>query len=128
LQGIDVRLLTPGIPDKKMVYQLTRLNYGPLLRSGVRIYEYTPGFVHQKMFVADDEDAAIGTINLDYRSLYLHMENGTFIAGNSSVGAMRQDFADSIAVSHEVTCAEWEKWRKRKLIPWALLRLVAPLL
>ncbi|MDF2801616.1 MAG: cardiolipin synthase, partial [Anaerocolumna sp.] len=76
-RGIDVRIVTPGIPDKKIVYRLTRSNYAPLIKSGVRIYEYTPGFIHAKSYVCDDELAVVGTINMDYRSLYLHFECGT---------------------------------------------------
>ncbi len=128
MQGIDVRILTPGIPDKKLVYQLTRMNYGILLKAGVKVYEYTPGFLHQKMFVADDVAATIGTINLDYRSLYLHMENGTFMAGTSNIVNMKQDFLDSIGVSKEITYAEWKDWKKRKWLLWSLLSLAAPLL
>jgi len=128
MQGIDVRILTPGIPDKKIVYELTRLNYGPLLKAGVRVYEYTPGFLHQKMFLADDNAATIGTINLDYRSLYLHMENGTFMAGLSSLFLMKQDFLDTIRVSREITYDEWRLWKKKKWLLWSLLSLAAPLL
>lgn len=126
--GVDVRLLVPGIPDKKAVYQLTQSNYGPLLEKGVRIYEYTPGFVHQKMFVSDDELAIVGTINLDYRSLYLHMENGTLLIGCHCIGGMKRDFVDSFALSHEVSLGEFNKRKKRKWLLWALLKLVGPLL
>lgn len=128
LEGLDVRILTPGIPDKKAVYSLTRMNYGRLLEAGVRIYEYTPGFVHQKMFVVDGEMATVGTVNLDYRSLYLHMENGTFMTGCRAIKHMERDFLDTIKVSHEVTLPEWKKMRRTHRIRWFLLRLVAPLL
>jgi cardiolipin synthase len=128
MQGIDVRVLTPGTPDKKLVYELTRLNYGPLLKAGVRVYEYTPGFLHQKMFIADDKAATIGTINLDYRSLYLHMENGTFMAGTNSLALMKRDFLDTIGASREITYAEWKLWKKKKWLLWSLLSLAAPLL
>lgn len=77
-RGIDVRLVTPGIPDKRMVYSLTRSYYEPLIRAGVRIYEYTPGFIHAKSYLVDDEIGVVGTINMDYRSLYLHMEDAVF--------------------------------------------------
>ena len=126
--GVDIRLLTPGIPDKKTVYELTRSEYGALLKAGVRIYEYTPGFVHQKMFVSDDKWATEGTINLDYRSLYLHVENGTFLVGSKAVAAMKEDFLSTLKVSHEVTKEEYEKMKRRKKALWVLLRLVAPLL
>lgn len=128
LQGVDVRILTPGVPDKKTVYQLTRCNYGDLLHAGVKIFEYTPGFVHQKMFVADDLLATIGTINLDYRSLYLHQECATFLAGNRCIGTMKQDFIDTLQVSHEVTLEEWTRWSHHQAVTWALLKLIAPLL
>lgn len=128
LEGTDVRLLTPHIPDKKAVFQLTRSYYGHLLKKGVRIYEYTPGFVHEKMFVSDDEVATVGTINLDYRSLYLHFENGTLIVGNSSILKMKQDLLDSFSVSHEVNYEEWLSWKKKKNLFWCFLRLLAPFL
>jgi cardiolipin synthase A/B len=127
-EGLDIRLLVPGVPDKRRIFQLTRLNYGPLLAAGVKIYEYTPGFVHQKMFVSDDTIATDGTINLDYRSLYLHLECGTLIMKSRAVDNMKQDFLATIEVSHEVTLEEWKGWRKKKAFEWALLRLLAPLL
>ena len=126
--GVDVRLLTPGIPDKKAVYELTRSEYGPLLKAGVKIYEYTPGFVHQKMFVSDDKWATEGTINLDYRSLYLHLENGTFIVGSRAVKDMKDDFLLTIEKSRQVTSEEYRKMKAKKKFLWVLLRLVAPLL
>ncbi|MCH3910111.1 MAG: cardiolipin synthase [Bacilli bacterium] len=128
LQGTDVRILVPGVPDKKLVFQLTKSNYGPLLQAGVKIYEYTPGFVHQKMVIVDDTMATEGTINMDYRSLYLHLECGTFLAKNRAIGTMKQDFLDTIGVSHEVSFDEWKKWRKKRFVLWTLLRLVGPLL
>jgi cardiolipin synthase A/B len=127
-QGVDTIILTPGIPDKKAVYELTRRSYGSLLSAGVKIYEYTPGFVHQKMFVSDDVIATDGTINLDYRSLFLHLECGTFLVGCHAIANMKQDFIDTIAVSHEVTLAEWEGWHRKKRLWWAILSLLAPLL
>jgi cardiolipin synthase len=84
-RGVDVRSVTPGIADKKVVYRLTRSNYAPLLNAGVRIYEYTPGFIHAKSYVCDDEFAVVGTINMDYRSLYLHFECGTFMYRTDSI-------------------------------------------
>ena len=84
-RGVDVRIITPGIPDKKMVYSVTRSFYHNLVKHGVRIYEWTPGFCHAKMSVADDKMATCGTINLDYRSLYHHFENGCFLADCDAV-------------------------------------------
>lgn len=128
LQGVDVRILTPHIPDKKQVFMLTQSYYGELLDAGVKIYEYTPGFVHQKAFVFDDVGAIIGTINLDYRSLYLHMENAVYLTGGSSIGDIKKDFLDTFSQSHQVTLEEWHKLKKKYGLVWPLLRIVAPLL
>lgn len=84
-KGVDVRIITPGIPDKKMVFLLTQSYYKQLIEAGVRVYEYTPGFVHSKTFVCDDEIATVGTINLDYRSLYLHFECGVWMYQSQAV-------------------------------------------
>jgi len=104
---VDVRIVTPGIPDKKTVFRLTRANYGPLLKAGVRIYEYTPGFIHAKSMVCDDETAVVGTINLDYRSLYLHFENAVYFSHCPAVGALKKDclavFKESKKISLEDT-------------------------
>lgn len=90
--GEDVRIITPGIPDKKLIFSVTRSYYARLAAGGVQIYEYTPGFIHAKQFVADDKAAAVGTINLDYRSLYLHFENGCWFCGCQAVQDVRADF------------------------------------
>ena len=102
-RGVDVRIITPGIPDKKMVYSVTRSFYNALAKNGVRIYEWTPGFCHCKMAVADDAVATCGTINLDYRSLYHHFENGCLMAGCHAVTEIREDFEETMAQSKEVT-------------------------
>ncbi len=102
-RGVDVRIITPGIPDKKMVYNVTRSYYSALVRGGVRIYEYTPGFVHAKQCVCDDKMATCGTINLDYRSLYHHFENGCFFAFCGAVDDMKADFRQTFDQSREVT-------------------------
>lgn len=126
--GIDVRLVTPHIPDKKAVFNLTRSYYGNLLRAGVRIYEYTPGFVHEKTFCVDDSMATCGTINLDYRSLYLHLECGTLLVGCPCIKNIRRDFDDTFALCHEVSYGEWSRWRIRNQGYWSLLRVIDPLL
>ena len=127
-RGVDVRIVTPGIPDKKMIYSLTRSYYSRLAQNGVRIYEYTPGFSHAKLFVSDDRVATCGTINLDYRSLYHHLENGCLFAFCPTVMDVRRDFAQTLPQCKEVT---WTyggdrpaPMRFRQLV----LRLVAPLL
>ena len=127
-RGVDVRIITPGIPDKKLIYSITRSFYGELVRNGVRIYEWTPGFCHAKMSVADDEMATCGTINLDYRSLYHHFENGCFLAGCGTVLAIRDDFKATMEQCKEVTSL-YETSKSRMLgIKQLFLRLFAQLL
>ncbi len=99
MRGVDVRIVTPGVPDKKMIYRLTRANYGILLKAGVKIYEYTPGFIHAKSLVVDDESAVVGTINFDYRSLYLHFEDGVYFSGCQAVEDVKRDCEETFAVS-----------------------------
>lgn len=93
--GIDVRLITPGIADKKLVNLLTKSYYDKLIEAGVKIYEYTPGFVHAKIFVSDDETAVVGTINLDYRSLAHHFENAIWMYKTDIVADIKKDFLDT---------------------------------
>ena len=101
--GLDVRIITPHVPDKRYVHTVTRSCYEQLIKSGVRIYEYTPGFIHSKVFWVDGEYATVGTINLDYRSLYLHFENGVFLYGNSCIADIHEDFQRTFACSQEIT-------------------------
>ena len=103
MRGVDVRIVTPGIPDKAMVYRLTRANYALLMKAGVRIYEYTPGFIHAKSMLCDDECAVVGTINLDYRSLYHHFENAVYFSGCDAVTDLKRDCEETFAISHECT-------------------------
>ena len=127
-RGVDVRIITPGIPDKKLIYAVTRSYYSALVRSGVRIFEYTPGFCHCKMAVVDGRAAVCGTINLDYRSLYHHFENGCVIYDDPVVGEIRRDFDDMMAQSREVT-EKYRTGRSSVLRIWQLiLRLFAPLM
>ncbi len=103
MRGVDVRIVTPGIPDKKMVYRLTRANYALLIKAGVRIYEYTPGFLHAKSMLCDGESAVVGTINLDYRSLYHHFENAVYFSGCEAVADLQRDCEETFALSRERT-------------------------
>lgn len=125
-RGVDVRLITPGIPDKKTVFALTRSHYDQLIRGGVKIYEYTPGFVHAKSFVCDDEVATVGTINLDYRSLYLHFECGVYFYQSSLIADLKQDF---LATQDKCTAAQLSRRRFGLFsgLFYAILRLLAPL-
>ena len=102
-RGVDVRIVTPGIPDKKLIYSVTRSFYHELVKDGVRIYEWTPGFCHAKMSVADDCMATCGTINLDYRSLYHHFENGCFMTDCDVVLDIRNDLQETMKECREVT-------------------------
>ena len=127
-RGVDVRLLTPHIPDKKAVFNLTRSFYGSLIKAGVKVYEYTPGFVHEKTFICDSKMATVGTINLDYRSLFLHLECGTFMVGCSCIKDMEKDFLDTLGESEQITYARWYRWRDRQYWYWAVLRILGPFL
>ncbi len=126
-RGVDVRIITPGIPDKKIVYQITRSYYGQLIKGGVRIFEYDPGFVHAKVFVSDDKVATVGTVNLDYRSLYLHFENSTYLYGSEKIADIRNDLQSMIEEGHEVTLKEASHGPITEFL-LSVLRLFAPLM
>jgi cardiolipin synthase len=118
--GIDVRIVTPGIPDKKMVNLLTKYNYGRLLEGGVRVYEYTPGFIHIKNLITRD-CGIIGTINLDYRSLFLHYECGAMVWDREFIAEAEADFHRIFECSREITFEEWKKRPKwDKIRQWVL--------
>ena len=127
-RGVDVRIITPGIPDKKLVYMITRSYYQQLHRAGVKIYEYRPGFLHAKSIVSDDDTAVVGTINMDFRSFFLHFECATCFYNSSVVAAVKQDIMETINVSRRID----DEWLRR--VPWirsimaSVLRLFAPLL
>ena len=126
-RGVDVRIVIPGIPDKKIVYTLSESHIEPLVKSGVKVYKYTPGFVHAKVFVSDDKIATVGTINMDYRSLYLHFECGCYMENVDVIPDIKKDLIDTIDQSHEVT----KKEITPNLLKWiwqALLSLIAPLM
>ena len=128
LSGIDVRIMTPFIPDKKLVNACTKSFYGQLLEAGIKIYEYKPGFIHSKIIVSDDEVATIGTVNFDFRSFYLNYECGIWICKTEEELKIKQDFIDNIEKCQEI---KLEIWKKRKLdvkITEAILRLISPLL
>ena len=127
-RGVDVRIVTPGIPDKKLVYRVTRSYYAQLASAGVRIFEYTPGFLHAKQCVSDDVTATVGTINLDYRSLYFHFENGVFLHRCEAVRKVREDFEDIFPVCREVTEQYAKKQSAAMKFGQCVLRLIAPLL
>ena len=101
--GVDVRIMTPYHWDKRIVHFTTRSYYRELIRAGVKIYEYTPGFLHSKTFVCDDEIATVGSANMDFRSLYLQFECGAFFCGTNVVGEVRDDFLQTVSVCKAIT-------------------------
>lgn len=108
-RGVDVRIITPKIPDKKKVYKLTQYNYGPLLGGGVRIYEYTPGFIHSKV-IMNESSALVGTVNMDYRSFYLHFENAVWISEKEILADIYDDFENTFMISETIS---YESWKNR---------------
>ena len=127
-RGVDVRVFTPGIPDKKVIYGVTRSYYSGLVRQGVRVYEYTPGFLHAKQMLCDEDTATVGTINMDYRSLYHHFECAAYLYGGPTVGDVERDFQRTLEQCRRVTP---ETIRHEKLgykLGGSLMKLVAPLL
>ncbi|MGI6153030.1 MAG: cardiolipin synthase, partial [Christensenellaceae bacterium] len=126
--GVDVRITTPHIPDKKVVFLLTRANYKPLLEAGVKIYEYTPGFMHAKSYVCDDQFAVIGTINTDYRSLFLHFECAAFMYGTSSVMALKHDYIKTLDVCTQVTMQDVQRTPWHQKAAQYILKIFAPLI
>jgi len=125
--GVDVRIMTPHIPDKKLIFMTTKSYFGELIAGGVKVYEYTNGFVHSKTFVADDEVASVGTANLDFRSLYMHFECGAMLYNTDSVLSVRDDFLKTLEVCREIT-AEDCKTNIFVRIFRSILRLFAPIM
>ena len=126
-RGVDVRIIVPGVPDKKIIYGVTKSFFNVLMKDGVKIYTYTPGFMHSKVFISDDIRAVVGTLNLDYRSLYLHFENGIYLENNSEIKVIKKDLENSLQESKLVD----KKGNKHNFINevWqAILRLIAPLM
>ena len=127
MRGVDVRIVTPAIPDKKIVYRMTRANYDVLMQAGVKIYEYTPGFIHAKSMLCDNESAVVGTINLDYRSLYHHFENAVYFSGCEAIKDMERDYEEVFAVSRLLTEKDARKTVFGKMLD-AILRVFETLL
>lgn len=127
-RGVEVIILMPHIPDKKYAFALAKTHYPELIRAGVHIYEYTPGFVHAKMFVADDREAVVGTVNLDYRSLYLHFECGAYFYDNPAVGSVEKDIQETLQKSQLITIEDCRHEKLTVKLGGKLLRLFAPLM
>ncbi len=127
MRGVDVRIVTPFIPDKKLIQIVTRGAYPDLLEAGVKIYEYTPGFIHSKNVISDDELAVVGTINFDYRSLVHHYENAVLMYQTESIADIKQDFEDLFDISKEISLETLQNsWYQRLLKE--IMQLFAPLL
>ena len=126
--GVDVRILVPGIPDKKIVYEVTKSNFEPLIRAGVRIYEYTPGFIHGKVCLSDDTNALVGTVNMDNRSYYVNYECGVWMRGTDCLASIKKDFESMFEVSHQVTLEECQAVKKPVRFYRDVLKLFSPIL
>ena len=125
--GIDVRIITPGIPDKKIVNEVTKAYYNDLIENGVKIYEYSKGFIHAKTFLVDDKIATVGTVNLDYRSLYLHFECGVLMYKTECIKDIKEDLEETISISKQVLIDDTKVGLFRSL-KRAILRLFSPLM
>lgn len=127
-RGVEVVIIMPHIPDKWYAFLLAKTYYPELLEAGVHIYEFTPGFVHAKVFVSDDEKAVVGTINLDYRSLYLHFECGVFMYRNSEIKHIEQDVQNTLEKCQKIDISYVKKQKPHKKLMGRVLRLIAPLM
>ncbi len=127
-RGVDVKIILPGIPDKKMAYALAKSHYKALIDAGVKIYEYTPGFVHAKVFVSDDQKAVIGTIILDYRSLYHHFECATYLYHVDCISKIETDFEDTLVKCQEVTHDTIKHEKLFYKVMGSVMKFVAPLM
>ncbi len=127
-RGVEVSLILPGVPDKLAPYALAKSHYSALLEAGVKVYEYTPGFIHAKSFVADDTEAVVGTINLDYRSLYHHFECAAYCYESPCIADIEKDFEETVKKCRRVTKENiWQGYKHLKPIAF-LLKVIAPLL
>ena len=127
IRGVDVRIIIPHIPDKKIVFGMTKSVCQQLAEAGVKIYEYTPGFIHAKVYIADDKCAIIGTMNLDYRSLAHNFENGVWIYNDKAVLDMKQDFIDTMNNSEQISSSKPKRRLISKLV-YVLVKIFSPLL
>lgn len=127
-RGVEVKLILPGIPDKQIPYALAKTHYASLLGSGVEIYEYTPGFVHAKVFVSDDKEAVVGTINLDYRSLYHHFECATYMYGVDCIPEIETDFQSTVAQCRAVTPVTIRHEKLMLKLTGFIMKVLAPLM
>ena len=128
LAGVDVRIIIPRVPDKKTVYFTTKSFVPILIKAGVKVYTYSPGFIHAKMMIVDDERAFIGTCNMDYRSFYLHYEDGALLYNVDSIADMKADFIATQGVSKHMTHEEVNDVTLATRFMRSVLRLIAPMM
>lgn len=126
--GVDVRIIMPHIPDKKAVFAVARTYYPQLIKSGVKIYEYTPGFVHAKTFLADDEVAVVGTVNLDFRSMYLHYECASLFYKTEGIQDIKADFKDTFSKCQQITMKDYYKFSVGQKVLGRICRIIGPLI
>lgn len=126
--GVDVRIIMPHIPDKKGVLAVGRTYYPQLIKSGVKIYEYTPGFVHAKTFLADDEIAVVGTVNLDFRSMYLHYECASLFYKTEGIDDIKADFSDMFTKCQQITMKDYYKFSIWQKLIGRIFRIIGPLI
>lgn len=127
-RGVEVALILPGIPDKRVPYALAKTHYASLLASGVKIFEYTPGFVHAKLCISDTREAVVGTINMDYRSLYHHFECATYMYNTDCISEMEADYQDTLKKCRQVSMESLRKESLSLKLTGYLMKVVAPLL
>ena len=127
LRGVDVRIIVPHIPDKKIVFGMTRSFYARLMKAGVKIYEYEPGFIHAKSYLVDGKYAMIGTINLDYRSLVHHFENGVWLYNCDCIADLKRDLDDTLAKSIYIAPSSQKTNLLQRFIR-SIVRIFSPLL
>ena len=127
-RGVEVSIIMPHIPDKKTAFYLAKTYYKELIPSGVKIYEYLPGFVHAKEFIVDGQKAVVGSINLDYRSLYLNFECGVFFYQNDAILDMEKDYQETLRRSLNITMEDYKKLPLYMKVIGSMLRFIAPLM
>ena len=126
--GVDVRIMMPCVPDKWYVHAVSRANYSVLLNSGIKIYEYSPGFIHAKTIVVDDEIAIVGTTNFDFRSFYLHFENGVLMYKSACVKEVYDEYLKMMDVCTEITLESYYKEPRISRIKGKILKLFSPMM
>ena len=126
--GVDIKIVTPYIPDKKFVHAVTKSYYESFIKDGIEIYEFTPGFMHAKTFVVDDEYGVVGSINLDFRSLYLHYECGVWLYKTEIIKSMKDDYLETLKRCHKVTMEECKNTSSIRKVLRLIIRMFAPLL